>query len=568
MRLNLLLALVGAVCARPNIVVLLTDDQDLRLGSPDYQQVLQERLVKKGASFMNHHVTTAVCCPSRASLLKGQLAHNTNITHVRAPGGDYDKWVLAGQDNEYLPQYMKQAGYRTELMSKNGEVPLNYRGFHQTDIIRAKDPWLLFLAPTSPHVGNDNHYCEPLARHSNDFENVNAPRRPDFNPEQEFQEQKGYFLKGLRLMNQTEIDWADMTHRRRLQCLQGVDDIIEDTISYLEAKGQMENTYFIFTSDNGYHLGQWRVTAGKSLPYGTDSNVPLVVRGLGIPEGVESNLPGTHVDLVPTMLEIAGLERRKWPKLLDGRSLLGQWRQPRHPGKGTGSDEEVINIEHWGFKSIEAPVAPKVYPMATYKTIRVVGEHTAWLYVVWCSGESELYNLIDDPYEMHNLIASNDPEIERTVDRLNALMLFMKSCGEDTCRKPWANFNAGRRISSFRQAMKPQFDGYFASFPRFKFGECMDYQYDPNEEPFFPPESVSLGSEYRRPTDNYVTAFPQILLEPNQEPAGGWEQRYATIDEIMAKATPLSKEDIYGQGRFKREEAYEMVIDEDNDFGV
>jgi arylsulfatase A-like enzyme len=86
MRLNLLLALVGAVCARPNIVVLLTDDQDLRLGSPDYQQVLQERLVKKGASFMNHHVTTAVCCPSRASLLKGQLAHNTNITHVRAPG--------------------------------------------------------------------------------------------------------------------------------------------------------------------------------------------------------------------------------------------------------------------------------------------------------------------------------------------------------------------------------------------------------------------------------------------------------------------------------------------------
>jgi hypothetical protein len=287
------------------------------------------------------------------------------------------------------------------------------------------------------------------------------------------------------------------------------------------------------------------------------------------------------------MLDIAGVERRKWPKLLDGRSLLGQWRRPLHPGKGTGSDEEVINIEHWGFKSIEAPVVPKVYPMATYKTIRVVGEHTAWLYVVWCSGESELYNLIvsgswasnrhnpfpltlfkDDPYEMHNLIASNDPEVERTVDRLNALMLFMKSCGEDTCRKPWANFDAGRRISSFRQAMKPQFDGYFASFPRFKFGECMDYQYAPNEEPFFPPESVSLGSEYRRPTDNYVTAFPQILLERNQEPAGGWEQRYAAIDEIMAKARPLSKEDIYGPGRFKREEAYEMVIDEDNDFGV
>lgn len=71
---------------RPNIVLIMTDDQDLRLGSTDYQSVLQRELIQKGTEFTNHFTTTATCCPSRASLLRGQFAHNTNITHVVAPG--------------------------------------------------------------------------------------------------------------------------------------------------------------------------------------------------------------------------------------------------------------------------------------------------------------------------------------------------------------------------------------------------------------------------------------------------------------------------------------------------
>lgn len=69
-----------------NIIIFLTDDQDERLGSTDYQSVLKNDIIDKGVYFRNHHVTTAVCCPSRATLLKGQFAHNTNITHVRSPG--------------------------------------------------------------------------------------------------------------------------------------------------------------------------------------------------------------------------------------------------------------------------------------------------------------------------------------------------------------------------------------------------------------------------------------------------------------------------------------------------
>lgn len=72
--------------SRPNIVLLLSDDQDRRLGSTDFQGVLQRELVTKGTEFINHHVTVAQCCPSRTSLFRGQAAHNTNVTHVQAPG--------------------------------------------------------------------------------------------------------------------------------------------------------------------------------------------------------------------------------------------------------------------------------------------------------------------------------------------------------------------------------------------------------------------------------------------------------------------------------------------------
>jgi arylsulfatase A-like enzyme len=92
----------------------MSDDQDRRLGSTDYQYVLQRMLMAKGTEFVNHYATTANCCPSRTSVFRGQMVHNTNVTHVNAPGGNYDKFVISGQDTDYLPFWMRQAGYRTE----------------------------------------------------------------------------------------------------------------------------------------------------------------------------------------------------------------------------------------------------------------------------------------------------------------------------------------------------------------------------------------------------------------------------------------------------------------------
>ena len=96
----------------------MTDDQDLHLGSLNRLPIVQREMMGKGTTFSNHWATTAQCCPSRTSLLRGQQAHNTNITDVKKPGGNYDKWVAAGLDDNYLPHWLGAAGYHTEYIGK------------------------------------------------------------------------------------------------------------------------------------------------------------------------------------------------------------------------------------------------------------------------------------------------------------------------------------------------------------------------------------------------------------------------------------------------------------------
>jgi N-acetylglucosamine-6-sulfatase len=122
------LSLVAAQAGKPNIVFIFPDDQDLQLGSLDYQPVLQRELMAKGTTFSNHYATVSECCPSRASLFRGQAAHNTNITYVSAPGGNFDKWLVAGENEDYLPHWLVKAGYNAEYIGKfmNGYNVVNY----------------------------------------------------------------------------------------------------------------------------------------------------------------------------------------------------------------------------------------------------------------------------------------------------------------------------------------------------------------------------------------------------------------------------------------------------------
>ncbi|KAI0534000.1 arylsulfatase [Xylaria digitata] len=603
---------VGSQAQRPNIVFIITDDQDLHLGSLDYQPVVKKELIEKGTTFSQHYVTVAKCCPSRASLLRGQSGHNTNITEVSAPGGNYDKWLISGQNEDYLPYWLTAAGYNAEYMGKimngyntanyekwpggwtyiqtavddytyeynnvvmslNGQTPVSYPGYHQSDVLcamavdrienlAAEDkPFFLGIAPTTPHVElGAGKWPIPPVRYENEFPNLKAPRSINWNtPDDAFQ--KVSWIKNQALLNDTTIERLDGLYRARAQSLLGVDDIVEDVIAKLEEKGILDNTYVIYTSDNGWHIGNHRVAAGKSLHYRESSNVPFIVRGPGVPANKTSILPGSHLDLAPTFLEIANLtpNDEAYPPFLDGRSLLANWKDPETeptqcPVNGGG--QEIINVEYWGRGEEETPWGVIAHPNNSYKTLRIVrADGGTYLYSKWCTGEAELYDTAPDPGELTNLalIANQDEATSRLISRLNGLLLATKSCATDTCRNPFSllqpeperravDVQANLTITCLEQAMEPKFDDFFASLPEVSFNQCMPYQYRPNEMPYWP-ENAGLGEAYRKPTDNYKSSSPSGKKVVSSGKFGTVAQRNVTLTEILKTAKELTPDQL------------------------
>lgn len=305
----------------------------------------------------------------------------------------------------------------------------------------------------------------------------------------------------------------------------------------------------IYTSDNGYHLGQHRAPAGKSLFWNEDTNLPFVVRGPGVPANVSSTIPGLHLDLAPTFLDIAGVAEEDWPEFFDGRSLLPQWHDPTGDhGTGTnqGNSKESINIEYWGRAGIEAPSAGALgspFLNTTYKTIRTLGNNASWVYTKWCSGEAELYNTGNDAYELTNLVDDRP----RVVNRLNALLMVTKSCEKGSCRDPWGLITPpdGSSITTLTQALDTKYDDFFTNFERVQFGTCLQIQDDSNEAPYFPvlPDSGGLGREYRNNTDT-IPAGGGATVITDAELHGTEAQRTATIDDITSGSRVLSDDEI------------------------
>ncbi|KAI6816360.1 hypothetical protein KC342_g15510 [Hortaea werneckii] len=420
---------------KPNIIFIFTDDQDRSLGSTNYQPILHRDIISQGLEVTNRF------------------------------GGNYDKWVLAGEDKDYLPHWLNKAGYRTEyigklingyntqnyatrprewshvdalvdpytyafntvVMSANGKTPISCPGYHQTDVIRAKaldrienafrephhDPLYLPIAPASCQVSQEYSYNDssagpfnnglgffnpvPLARHADDFPDVLAPKPPNYNPPQEYTDQKPTWLGRLPRMNDCQIEYSDNQFRDRIRSLRAVDEIIEDVVKLLAEKGELDNTYIIYSSYNGYHLGAHRAPAGKALRYADDTNLPFFVRGPGVAAGTRSTTPSTHTDLAPTFLDISGLSAHGYPSYLDGQSLLGQWQHPESAEGGcndAGIGRDIINIEFWGGSHFEAPPMGITYN-TTFKTLRIVSDAQSWFYSKWCTNESELYDTKD-----------------------------------------------------------------------------------------------------------------------------------------------------------------------------
>lgn len=296
----------------------------------------QETLVQKGTSYPKHFSPTALCCPARANIWTGRMPHNTNVTNVSPPYGGYPKVVSAGWNDNYLPLWMQDAGYDTYYvgklwnshteknydaphargfngsdflldpwtyryhnarMTRNGHKPVRYDGKYSTEVIADKArgfldealahpdrPWMLTVAPNAPH-SNGSHdpsrdatwsgEPEYLPRHADLFRDYKIPRDASFN---ELIDGAVGWVGELPKLNDTVVQYLDEFQRCRLRALQPVDEMIGSLVRKLEKAGALENTYIVFSTDNGYHIGQHRMQPGKNCGYGESGQPPCLGR--------------------------------------------------------------------------------------------------------------------------------------------------------------------------------------------------------------------------------------------------------------------------------------------------
>ncbi|PSR88619.1 arylsulfatase [Coniella lustricola] len=569
---------------QPNILFVLTDDQDIELGSLDYLDSVTGKIQGEGFTFNNHYTTVALCCPSRAAMLRGQQAHNTNNTYVTLPGGSFSKFQASGEDADNLPHYMHRAGYRAEFIGKimngyaswnwdtppagwdrfdgmldpwmytyntpvfsiDGAIPRYYNGSYLQDVVHAKaydridkltaanatdQPWFLMVAPTAPHATfNETGDWAPVpaARHRDLFPNVTAPRTPNFNPAVN---SKPSWVGQLPLMNSSTIEVVDEYFRARVQALQSVNEMIDNLIALLDSRGELDNTVIVFSADHGYHLGNHRIPCGKTLPYKEDTHVPFAIRGPGVPKGLSTNIPSNHIDIAPTLLDLAGLDEADWPSWLDGRSLLPYFTATNSSTNNAsatallpGTDPvyvETVNIEYWGQGIVEATAigySDVFLGNATYKTARVIAEDYSYMYAVWCTGETELYNLTADPYELYPVLASDSDEAARLTTRMNGLLLLLKTCIGQGCRAPWTVLHPDGAVKSLADALDPQYDALYAALPSVSYDVCATEYLHANEAPYF--------------SSNYSALFAEITT-PHQDAADYGNQTAGTTTDTI-----------------------------------
>jgi len=445
---------VTTASAQPNIVFILTDD--MRKDDLQYMPQTKELLQSRGMSFQNAFVSNSLCCPSRATIMRGQYSHNNGVwsndptTDANTSGG-WQTYKRVGDELDNVATRLHDAGYRTALIGKylNGyrnttDIPqgwdkwfvtvepgtydyfdydMNDQGTtrhygmsdsdYKTDVLSRKanaiitnsapgGPFFAYVAPVAPHEP-----ATPAPRDAHTYDGIRGPRLPSFN-EKDVSD-KPSWMRRLPRLTATQIAGIDDRHERRVESLQAVDDLVGKMVGTLKNAGVMSNTYIVFTSDNGWHHGEHRVPQSKWRSYEEDVHMPLLVRGPGVAAGSTTGKLVLNTDYLPTFTDLAGAQI---PPYVDGRSLL-----PVLSGSATSWRNAIL---------LEAP--PSLSGRPAYRGIRTVSTSTTTKskYVEHANGERELYRLDSDPYELINRYGVTNSS-SSLASRLKAL----KTCAAD-----------------------------------------------------------------------------------------------------------------------------------------
>jgi arylsulfatase A-like enzyme len=437
--------------SRPNIILIVADD--MRADDLTTMPVTQALLVEQGTNFEQFFASAPSCAPSRASILRGQYPHNHGVLRGSEKHWGFALFRKLGNETSNIATWLHEAGYRTALIGKylnnypSGAMPnyvppgwvewagvtnggyddfeINEGGtlvpYHerdqpyQTDVLarmatefvsrnaQSHNPFFLYIAPRAPHAP-----ITPATRHEGDFATAPVPRPPSFDATGVG---KPSWVQEEPALDAKAMAKVDATYRARKETLLGLDELIADLVSTLERAGELDNTYIVLTSDNGYHLGEHRVVAAKGTAYEEVIRVPLVIRGPNVPPRHTSALASV-IDLAPTIATWADADI---PAFVDGRSLT-----PVLVGDSIAWRQSLL-VQHYRDHPDKVDGPPGFYALRADDSV----------YVEYPDGLRELYDLNVDPYQLDNLADTADPQLLRA---LSARLAELTVCAAAACR--------------------------------------------------------------------------------------------------------------------------------------
>jgi arylsulfatase A-like enzyme len=352
-------------------------------------------------------------------------------------GGTYRYFNTTLNVNGVLQPHHGQ--YQTNLFSRIAQQTFR-------DEARSPRPffsWLSFVAPHHglPHESDDP---APVRRADGTIQTFATPARPRWvrgrfdhlvRRAPGYRGQADVAGSPFFIRDKPQLDAAErradlQVTRERAEALSVLDDQVAKMFRVLRATGELRNTYVVFTSDNGFFLGEHRMREGKILPYEPSLRVPMVIRGPGIPKGQVRTDPFTTIDFAPTILQAAGLPV---PAMVDGQSMLDV---AEHGDRGwtrgilTETGPRVVGADTAESDNFLVDRATGPSPLRFSQGVRT-GD---FLYVEHASREKELYDLRTDPRELHNLVG--EPRLRRVQRALAHELDVLRNCKGAQCRVP------------------------------------------------------------------------------------------------------------------------------------